>query len=230
MEGGLGLTDLAKWSRAAYMGLVMKVVTTKESFWAKWVWAHHLRGKFFWTTKIPKDCSWVWRHVLQSREDAIKFINYSISDGKGTLLWHDPWCLNGPLLHYISARDAWLDKIPIDATVQELLAVLRGIQLAQKLGVKRIEVASDSLRVIRTINKHEESPWGCMDQIMEIRELAVRFDQFRFYHVFRETNQSADYLAARGVNQGVNVFYFIAPFTRELCIILNDDKQGRMFL
>ncbi|KAF5194529.1 hypothetical protein FRX31_015884 [Thalictrum thalictroides] len=59
---------------------------------------------------------------------------------------------------------------------QKLLAVLRGIQLAQKLGVKRIEIASDSLRVIRTINQQEESPWDCMDQIMEISELADRFD------------------------------------------------------
>ncbi|KAF5188140.1 hypothetical protein FRX31_022276 [Thalictrum thalictroides] len=55
--------------------------------------------------------------------------------------------------------------------LEELLAVLRGIQLAQKLGVKRIEVASDSLRVIRTINKQEEPPWDCMDQIMEYHRI-----------------------------------------------------------
>ncbi|KAF5208136.1 hypothetical protein FRX31_002279 [Thalictrum thalictroides] len=120
-EGGLGITDLARWNQAAYMGLTFKGASQVESIWASWVIMYHLRGKFFWTTNIPKDCSWVWRHVLKSREYAMKFTIYSIADGKGTLLWHDPWCHLSPLINSPAAKEAWQNLFGLEAKVEVLL-------------------------------------------------------------------------------------------------------------
>ncbi|KAF5204158.1 Cyclin-dependent protein kinase inhibitor smr6 [Thalictrum thalictroides] len=121
MEGGLGITDMKKWNRAACMGLVLKVFNDRDSLWSQWVWAHHLRGNYFWTTKIPKDCSWAWRQTLKGREDAIKHTRYSITDGKATLLWHDPWCSEGPLLENFAAKEAWLHRFALDSKVEVLI-------------------------------------------------------------------------------------------------------------
>ncbi|KAF5202092.1 Ribonuclease h-like superfamily protein [Thalictrum thalictroides] len=112
---------------------------------------------------------------------------------------------------------------------QELNAVHKGIQLAKDQGFTKIEVASDSLGVIRTMNKMEEPPWDCQDQVREIRELAAWFEEIRFYHAFRETNRAADYLAGIGV-EAESFICFIAPFPVELCIILEEDKNNKVYL
>ncbi|KAF5184377.1 hypothetical protein FRX31_026035 [Thalictrum thalictroides] len=111
-EGGLGITNLSLWSSTAYMGLVFKVISNKNSLWTQWVWTHHLRNKFFGTSKILTDCSWVWHHVLASREKTIEHILYNISNGRDTLLWHDPWCPVGLLLHNSAALEEWHLRFP----------------------------------------------------------------------------------------------------------------------
>ncbi|KAF5186913.1 reverse transcriptase, partial [Thalictrum thalictroides] len=121
LEGGLGITDMIKWSKAAYMGLVFKLVNAENSLWAQWSWTQHLRGKFFWTAKVPKDCSWVWRHILNSRAEAMKYINYNISNGRNTLLWHDPWCEFSPLIECADALAEWQQKFPLDTKVEVLI-------------------------------------------------------------------------------------------------------------
>ncbi|KAF5185922.1 hypothetical protein FRX31_024491 [Thalictrum thalictroides] len=104
------------------MGLVFKVISNKNSLWTQWVWTHHLRNKFFWTFKIPTDCSWVWRHVLASREKTIEHILYSISNGRDTLLWHDPWCPVGLLLHNSAALEEWHHRFPLNTKVEALIS------------------------------------------------------------------------------------------------------------
>ncbi|KAF5191777.1 Zf-rvt domain-containing protein [Thalictrum thalictroides] len=66
-EGGLNLKDSVLWNKATYYGLVFKVASRDDSLWVKWVWAHHIQERSFWSTKIPFDCSWVWRNILQTR-------------------------------------------------------------------------------------------------------------------------------------------------------------------
>ncbi|KAF5207966.1 hypothetical protein FRX31_002445, partial [Thalictrum thalictroides] len=112
---------------------------------------------------------------------------------------------------------------------QELNAVHKGIQLAKDQGFSKIEIASDSLGVIRTINRMEDPPWDCQDQVREIREIAVWFEEIRFYHAFRETNRTTDYLAGIGV-EADNFICFIAPFPVELCIILEEDMNNKVYL
>ncbi|KAF5200327.1 hypothetical protein FRX31_010084 [Thalictrum thalictroides] len=113
---------------------------------------------------------------------------------------------------------------------QELNAVHQGLLLARKLSVRQIEVASDSLRVIKVVNRIEAPPWDYQNQLHEIWDLVSGFQHIRCYHAFRETNRATDHLAALGVNQSLNVFYFISPMTKELCNIIEDDKNCKVYL
>ncbi|KAF5179436.1 hypothetical protein FRX31_030977, partial [Thalictrum thalictroides] len=105
-----------------------------------------------------------------------------------------------------------------------------GLKLALFLNVRSLEVASDFLSVTRAINKLEKPPWDCEDQFKRIWDLAYDFAQIIFYHVFRETNRAADFLARIGTDQDSSILYFISPLCRELCSIVEDDKNNKVYL
>ncbi|KAF5191021.1 hypothetical protein FRX31_019393 [Thalictrum thalictroides] len=104
------------------MGLVFKVASAEEALSTRWVKIYHLRCKFFWTTKVPKDFSWVWKHVLKSKDDSIKFTKHSLIDSNGTYLWHDPWCGSRPLIFCSTTLSAWQHKFLLDAKVEVLIS------------------------------------------------------------------------------------------------------------
>ncbi|KAF5187308.1 Ribonuclease h domain [Thalictrum thalictroides] len=113
---------------------------------------------------------------------------------------------------------------------QELNAVHRCLQLAAMEGISKIEVASDSLRVVKAINKLEAPPWQFQNQLREVWEIAESMEHFRVYHVSRETNRAADQLAGLGVNLLVHFLCFKPPVTNELCSILEEDKNGKVYV
>ncbi|KAF9589382.1 hypothetical protein IFM89_023414 [Coptis chinensis] len=97
--GGLGITKIADWNRAAICGLVYKLATKQDNLWVKWMWANKIKANNFWTMTIPKDCLWSWRNILDRRVNTQKMVKKRITDGTSTSFWpwHDPW-LGGPLL------------------------------------------------------------------------------------------------------------------------------------
>ncbi|KAF5183300.1 hypothetical protein FRX31_027113, partial [Thalictrum thalictroides] len=54
----------------------------------------------------------------------------------------------------------------------ELNAVHKGLQIASQQGITRKELASDSLRVIKAINKMEVAPWQYQNQLRDVWALA----------------------------------------------------------
>lgn len=55
------------------------------------------QGRNFWDLKMPAYCSWSWRHILKGRKAVSTIVKYCIGNGKGTMLWNDPWHHNGIL-------------------------------------------------------------------------------------------------------------------------------------
>ncbi|KAF5184031.1 hypothetical protein FRX31_026382 [Thalictrum thalictroides] len=55
--------------------------------------------------------------------------------------------------------------------------------------VTRIEVATDSLRVVKMINKEEATPWYCRDLLEGIVKLSRSFQTFCVRHVFRKLDE-----------------------------------------
>ena len=39
-------------------------------------------GRYFWTIKVPRDCTWGGRAVLKLRGEARRFIKFDVGDGR----------------------------------------------------------------------------------------------------------------------------------------------------
>jgi hypothetical protein len=40
-----------------------------------------LKGRNFWQEKVPQNCTWSWRKILELRDIARNFIKYKVGDG-----------------------------------------------------------------------------------------------------------------------------------------------------
>lgn len=112
----------------------------------------------------------------------------------------------------------------------ELWAIWRGLVLAWGLGIKVIWVESDSLSVVKTINRAQSHnpnaiTFSCLNCIWE---LLGKFDRCKVSHSWRETNAAADYLAKMNLS-GNDVVLWRNDFPEKLCRIIEDDAQGRTY-
>ena len=95
---------VASWNRVAIMKHIWSLFTKAGSLWVAWIHANLLKGKFFWTLKIPQECTWSWRAILKLRDEVRKFIKFEVGDGKTILLWHDLWHPAGVLIQRFGSR------------------------------------------------------------------------------------------------------------------------------
>lgn len=124
---------------------------------------------------------------------------------------------------------AFVSKAPQgDTFLVELWAIWRGLVLSLGLGIKSIWVESDSMSVVKTINKLQQCPKAetCLKQIWK---LLSKFDESRISHSWRETNRAADHLAKMAVC-GNDVVLWPADFSHSLCNIIQDDARGTKYL
>ena len=56
-----------------------------------------MKGRSFWTVKIPQDYTWGWRKLLNLRPAVRNLLSYEIGDGSSIFIWHDCWHPNGVL-------------------------------------------------------------------------------------------------------------------------------------
>ena len=81
----------------------------------------YLRQGSLWCTKVPSNCSWSWRKILQLRDKIRPFIKHKVGNGTGTFLWHDFRNLVGPLLPYYGERIIYDSAIQSNAHVAEVI-------------------------------------------------------------------------------------------------------------
>ncbi|KAF9613200.1 hypothetical protein IFM89_006002 [Coptis chinensis] len=82
------------------------------------------------------------------------------------------------------------------AIFHELKAIDQGLIICLNMSLKGIEVASDFLRAVQSVNKIEKPPWFCEDSVVSISKLYCQFTYISIVHEFREANKAADYLAS----------------------------------
>jgi len=90
-EGGLGLQRVASWNRVAIMKHIWNLFINAGSLWVAWIHANLLKGKCFWTVKIPQESTWGWREILKLRDEARKFIRFEVGDGETILPLASYW-------------------------------------------------------------------------------------------------------------------------------------------
>ncbi|KAF5176085.1 hypothetical protein FRX31_034328 [Thalictrum thalictroides] len=81
---------MEKWNQATITKYTLQIACKHESLWVKWIQKNVIKDQFFWTMRPPEDCSWIWRGILQTRDQAKKFTRYQVADGKNSNILHEP--------------------------------------------------------------------------------------------------------------------------------------------
>jgi ribonuclease HI len=86
--------------------------------------------------------------------------------------------------------------------VAEYKALLEGLELAARHGVKNLDVFSDSLLMVEQMKgRYKVKNPGLQTLFSRARQLLRNFDQVRFNAVRRELNKAADALANRAMDE-----------------------------
>ncbi|KAL2317600.1 hypothetical protein Fmac_031476 [Flemingia macrophylla] len=124
---------------------------------------------------------------------------------------------------------AFVSKAPQgDVFLVELWAIWRGLVLSSGLGIKAIWVESDSMSVVKTVNKKQPCP-KAHSYLIQIWKLLKKFDKYRISHSWRETNRAADHLAKMAL-LGNDVVLWPTDFPPSLCSIIKEDAKGKKYL
>ncbi|XP_057856405.2 uncharacterized protein LOC131065778 [Cryptomeria japonica] len=77
----------------------------------------------------------------------------------------------------------------------EFRAALRGLLLGVELGIKKIHLEGDSLKVINAIRQKSTPSWNLNQWLQTILAVLDKVEDFRISHVFIEENTEADRLS-----------------------------------
>lgn len=83
-------------------------------------------------------------------------------------------------------------------TQAELLVVLRGLQIAEEIGLTLLEINTDFTEVIKMLNNEnhvfDSVNFECKSIILRLEDVVVKYS-------YRETNKAADLLAKKGAKK-----------------------------
>ncbi|XP_019248682.1 PREDICTED: uncharacterized protein LOC109227948 [Nicotiana attenuata] len=88
-KGGLNVTDLNTWNRAALLKHLWNLGKKKDKLWIKWVHAYYIKGREPWEVDA-KQASWIVRKILQ----AGKYLNEAGLD-TGKVMQDDSFSIRG---------------------------------------------------------------------------------------------------------------------------------------
>lgn len=89
-EGVLGIINTKEWNKATMVRHLWNIASRiEDSIWVQWVIRRYLRYNSLWAIKVPQDCPWIWRSILNLRKDIQKHILLDNRNGEGTYLWFD---------------------------------------------------------------------------------------------------------------------------------------------
>jgi hypothetical protein len=120
-EGGLGLKNLEVWNQSSMLRHIWSIFARSGSLWVAWVQEYLLRGKSFWSIKIPQNCSWSWRKLLKLRNIAKAFIRFEVGDGTKIHMWLDSWHPAGYLLDTYGHRVIYDAQSSLNAHLSSVL-------------------------------------------------------------------------------------------------------------
>jgi ribonuclease HI len=114
------------------------------------------------------------------------------------------------------------------AYMAELWGIYEGLHLAQRRGVMRLELRTDSHIIAQCLKDSKSgSIRGCA-LVKKIRSLLNEPWEIRIIHVFREANRCADVLANMGSEGDSGIEFFSSPPSRARQIV-EDDIRGVSF-
>ncbi|XP_060211737.1 uncharacterized protein LOC132639298 [Lycium barbarum] len=111
--------------------------------------------------------------------------------------------------------------------LSEATALQTGLKWCIDNAIRKIEVESDSLMLIKWIQNFASMPWNLQMVVMDIRTSLESFEDFKIQHCFREANKVADTLANTGLECNQNIWYTdFTQLPRQAKGEFNLDKLG----
>ncbi|CAN0866718.1 Putative ribonuclease H protein At1g65750 [Linum grandiflorum] len=96
-------------------------------------------------------------------------------------------------------------------TRDEMRAIVDGLKLAWSLGIRRIQVQSDSRAAIAILAKDSELNHHHAALVLQFKELRSRQSEVQLSHIYREANNATDYLANLGHSFSYGLHLFDLP-------------------
>lgn len=116
-----------------------------------------------------------------------------------------------------------------DSLKAELLAILRGLELCWQLGYRRVELSSDSQTAMGLL-AHAHPVFHHYSSVLgRIKDLLQREWEVHRFHLLREGNAPADYLAKLGATTAMGMEVWTTPPTGISALLLAD-AMGTEFL
>lgn len=80
------------------------------------------------------------------------------------------------------------------------MALVEGLHLCRKLGVKNLEIEGDSAIIVNALRKGSMPNWRLNTLLSKALDLCRDFDRFIVNHIYREGNKRVDELANLGAD------------------------------
>lgn len=120
-DGGLGIKDLTLWNKVCVLKNLWSLLVRSGSLWVAWVAKYLIKDRSIWSLRIPGDCSWNWRKLLQLRTLMSPYIRYCVGPGTNVSFWYDKWLPVGSLINYCTRGLQCFPSIREHATVSSIL-------------------------------------------------------------------------------------------------------------
>lgn len=86
IKEGLGLKSIWSIAEVAPQRQAWFIAAKRSSIWNNWAQAKYVKGRCFWTLKMPYNCAWGRRGILNSRALVLRHTQVIIGNGKETFL------------------------------------------------------------------------------------------------------------------------------------------------
>lgn len=82
-------------------------------------------------------------------------------------------------------------------------AIRKAIEFCKEYGLRRVVVESDSTLVVGWVKRRTNRPWKLLQDLHLIDILIIEVECLQVYHVYREVNGQADFLAKSGCDRSM---------------------------
>ena len=107
----------------------------------------------------------------------------------------------------------------------EAWGLREGVRAAIELRVQNIIIEGDNIAVINAAKKIWSIPWEIANILSDVEVDLQVFDCCRIFHIFREANGAADFMASWG-HQHCSLMRYVPPFNIDFSLIIRKDVLG----
>nr|GEX98287.1 hypothetical protein [Tanacetum cinerariifolium] len=101
---------------------IWNIAAKKDSLWVKWINIVKLKGRSVWEVDKQGSDSWMWKNLLELRDEVRSHMQYKIGNGRSISIWHDNWTGIPTLDFFISRREIYAAGFSNDDTIIDCIS------------------------------------------------------------------------------------------------------------